>query len=132
MQNSIEPPARVAKELVSADHPGIFPDHQDSFYIIWTHFRDYLDTFQIARKLFRSSTLFLYYPDTFSRLTGHFKDHLETFQIIQTHLSRHFAYYMDTLYSIRTFSKLSGNSLANNKLVAKTFRIHKKNSGQHC
>ena len=32
---------------------------------------------------------------------------------------------MDILYSIRTFSKLSGNSLANNEHVAKTFRIRK-------
>ena len=36
-----------------------------------------------------------------------------------------FAYYLDILYSIRTFSKISGNSSANNELVAKTFRIRK-------
>ena len=87
MHNFFQPLARVAKEQVSADHPGTFPDHhihQDSFYIIRTHFRDYPDTFQIVRNLSKSSTLFLDYPDTFSRLNRHFKDHPETFQIIQT------------------------------------------------
>ena len=33
---------------------------------------------------------------------------------------------MDILYSIRAFSKLSGNSSVSNEHVAKTFRIHKK------
>ena len=128
------------------DHPSTFLDHPDSFQIIWTHFRDYPDTVQIVRKLSRSSTLFSDYPDTFSRLTGHFQDHPETFKIIQTHFqiiqiiqihfldypdtfqivrklsssSGHFAYYLDILYC-----KVSGNSSANNELVAKTFRICK-------
>ena len=38
---------------------------------------------------------------------------------------------MDTLYSIRTFFKLSGNSSANNELVAKTFCICKKILGSN-
>ena len=91
---------------------GYFPDnsntffyHPDTFHIIRTHFVDYPDTFQIVRKLSRSSGHFPDEPDTFSRLSGHF--------------------YLDILCSTRTFSKLSGNSSANNEHVAKTFRIRK-------
>ena len=40
MQNFIQPPAQVAKEQVSADHPGTFLDHPDTFLVIQTHFRD--------------------------------------------------------------------------------------------
>ena len=59
---------------------------------------------------------------------------MEAFQFIPTlfRSSRNFPVHADTLriiwiilYSIRTFSKISGNSSANNELVAKTFRIRK-------
>ena len=48
----------------------------------------------------------------------HILHHIETFQVIPT-------YYLNILYSVRTFSEISGNSSANNELVAKTFRICK-------
>ena len=71
-----------------------------------------------------SSRLFLEYPYTFFRLSWHILHNMETFQFIPTLFgsSGHFAYYLDILYSIRTFSKISGNSSANNELFAKTFR----------
>ena len=99
-----------------------FPDHSHSFQIIWTHCLDLPDTFRIIRKLSRlsrhtsrSSRLFLDYPDTFFRLSRHFLDCPEF-----SSSSGHFAYYLDILYC-----KVSGNSSANNELVAKTFRICK-------
>ena len=107
MQNFIQPPARVAKEQVSADYPGtffrssgLFRDYPDTFSRLFRHFL-------IVWKLSRSSTLFLDYLDTFSRLIGHFQDHPETFQIIQTHfqiiqtlfrLSRHIFEIIWTLF----------------------------------
>ena len=75
------------------------------------------------RHISRSSGLFLDYPDTFymirklSSSSTHLLDHPDTFQFIRTF------YYLDTLYITLTFSKSSGNSSVNNKLVAKTFRI---------
>ena len=62
-----------------------------------------METFLFIPTLFRSSRNFPVHPDTL----------------------RIFAYYLDILYSIRTFSKISGNSSTNNELVAKTFWICK-------
>ena len=99
-----------------SDYPDTFSRLTGPFRIIWKLSR-------LSRHTSRSSRLFLDYPDTFSRLYGHFLDCPETFQFIQN--SRHFAYYLDILYSIWTFSKISGNPSANNELVTKTFRICK-------
>ena len=55
-----------------------------------------------------------------SSSSRHFLDHLETFQFIRT-----LCILFGCFYSIRTFSKITGNSLANNEHVAKTFRIRK-------
>merc|ERR1712163_28302 len=65
------------------------------------------------------------YLDTFLDLDDiqmHFLDYQDTFKIVQklSSSSGHFAYYLDILYC-----KVSGNSSANNELVAKTFRICK-------
>ena len=49
----------------------------------------------------------------------------KTFRIKLSSSSGHFVYYLDILYSIRTCSKISGYSSANNELFAKTFRIRK-------
>ena len=70
------------------------------------------------------------YPVTLSRLSWHFLHRPEIFQFIQTlfRSSRHFPANpdtLDTLYSIRTFPKWSGNSSADYELAAKTFRICK-------
>ena len=95
------------------DHPETFQIIQIHFHIIYTLFRVSIQIFQIIRTLFALSENFLVHPDTF--------------QIIRKLSSSygHFAYFLDILYSIRTFSKISGNSSANNELVAKTFRICK-------
>ena len=79
------------------------------------------------RHIFRSSRLSLEYPDTFFTSSGNFPVHPYTFQIIRklSSLSGHFVYYLDILYNIRTCSKISGYSSANNELFAKTFRICK-------
>ena len=94
-------------------HPETFQIIQIHFHIIYTLFRVSIQIFQIIRTLFALSENFLVHPDTF--------------QIIRKLSSSygHFAYFLDILYSIRTFSKISGNSSANNELVAKTFRICK-------
>ena len=76
---------------------------------MWTHFRDYPDTFRIIRKLSRlssniprSSRLFFDYPDTFSRLSVHFLHCPET-----SSSSRHFLDHLDTFRLIRTLCILS-------------------------
>ena len=88
------------------DYPDTLLDHPDPFQIIQIQFLDYPDTLYIIRKLSSSSR--------------HISDHPDIFQF-----SGDFAYYLNTLYSIWISSKLSGNSSANNELVAKTFRICK-------
>ena len=122
---------------------GIPPLSRYNFQIKWT-FLGSFENFLLSKHISRSSRLFLDYQETFSRISRHFLNRQETFQFIQTlfrssrHFSVHpdtyvdiilFAYYLDTLYSIRTFSKLSGNSSAKNELVAKTFRICKNFPG---
>ena len=122
------------------DHPGtqsirssvLFLDSLDTFSRISGLFQDHLENFQIIQTHnSRSSILFLEYPDTCFRLSGHFLHHLETFLFIPTLFliirklstsSGHFVCYLDILCSIWTFSKIFGNSSANNDLVSKAFR----------
>ena len=111
------------------DHPETFKINQTHFQIIQTLFRLSGHIFQINRTLLGSSGNFQDYPDTlldhpdsFQIIQIHFLDYPDTFQIVRklSSSSGHFAYYLDILYC-----KVSGNSSANNELVAKTFRICK-------
>ena len=104
-------------------------DRTENFQIIHTLFRLSGQIFQINRTLLGSSGNFQDYPDTlldhpdsFQIIQIHFLDYPDTFQIVRklSSSSGHFAYYLDILYC-----KVSGNSSANNELVAKTFRICK-------
>ena len=114
--------SRSPRHILSSS--GLFLHNPDIFRIIQKLSR-------LSRYIFRSSRLFLEYPDTFFRLSGHFLHHLETFLFIPTLFliirklstsSGHFVCYLDILCSIWTFSKIFGNSSANNDLVSKAFR----------
>ena len=80
-------------------------------------------TFRIARFFSQklSGYTLLDHPDSFQIIQIHFLDYPDTFQIVLN-----FPVHPDTLHIIWIFCcKVSGNSSANNELVAKTFRICK-------
>ena len=95
---------------------GHFKDHPETFQIIQIHFQIIQTLFRVSRYIFQSiRALFT--------SSGNITVHPYTFQIFRklSSSSVHFVSYLDILYSIWTFSKISGNSSANNELVAKTF-----------
>ena len=83
--------------------------------------------------VFSGAGLYIYIYISIIYIQIHFLDCPDTFYIVQklSSSSGHFAYYLDTLYSIRRFFKLSGKFSANGELVAKTFRICKNFPGSN-
>ena len=83
--------------------------------------------------VFSGAGLYIYIYISIIYIQIHFLDCPDTFYIVQklSSSSGHFAYYLDTLYSIRTFFKLSGKFSAYGELVAKTFRICKNFPGSN-
>ena len=113
---------------------GLFLDYPDTFSSLSGHFQNHLETFQLIQihfqfihTLFRVSRYIFQSIRALFTLSGNFRVHPYTFQIFRklSSSSVHFVYYLDILYSIWTFSEISGNSSANNKLFAKTFQIRK-------
>ena len=79
---------------------GLFWDHPETFQIFQIHFQIIHTLFRVSRYIFQSiRALFT--------LSGNITVHPYTFQIFRklSSSSVHFVYYLDILYSIRTFSK---------------------------